>query len=79
MSGLYEKSLNKLELTSVLELLAGEAVSGAAKEVCREIKPESDVEEVRRLLEQTWRVSKPVISSSTEPPRSAASRLARTH
>lgn len=32
-----------------------------------------------RLLEQTWRVSKPVISSSTEPPRSAASRLARTH
>ncbi len=53
MSGLYEKSLNKLELNSVLELLAGEAVSGAAKEVCREIKPESDVEEVRRLLEQT--------------------------
>ena len=25
MSGLYEKSLNKLELNSVLELLAGEA------------------------------------------------------
>lgn len=53
MSGLYEKSLNKLELDAVLELLAGEAVSGAAKEVCREIKPESDIDEVRRLLEQT--------------------------
>lgn len=53
MNGLYEKSLNKLELDAVLELLAGEAVSGAAKEACLALKPESDVDEVRRLLEQT--------------------------
>lgn len=53
MSGLYEKSLNKLELDAVLELLAGEAVSGAAKDACRAIKPESDIDEARRLLEQT--------------------------
>lgn len=53
MSGLYEKSLNKLELDAVLELLAGEAVSSAAKDACRAIKPESDIDEARRLLEQT--------------------------
>ena len=53
MSGLYEKSLNKLELNAVLELLAGEAVSSAAKDACRSIRPESDVDEARRLMEQT--------------------------
>lgn len=53
MSTLYEKSLNKLELDAVLDLLAGQAVSGAAKDVCRAIRPETDVEEVKRLLEQT--------------------------
>ena len=53
MSELYEKSLVKLELDGVLELLAAQAVSDAAKEVCRNLKPETDVDEVRRLQEQT--------------------------
>ena len=49
MSELYEKSLAKLELDGVLELLAIQAVSDAAKEVCRNLKPETDADEVRRL------------------------------
>lgn len=53
MSELYEKSLVKLELDGVLDLLAAQAVSDAAKEVCRNLKPETDAEEVRRLQEQT--------------------------
>ena len=53
MSELYEKSLAKLELDGVLELLAIQAVSDAAKEVCRNLKPEIDADEVRRLQEQT--------------------------
>ena len=53
MSELYEKSLVKLELDGVLDLLAARAVSDAAKEVCRNLKPETDAEEVRRLQEQT--------------------------
>ena len=53
MSELYEKSLHKLELDAVLELLAGQAVSDAAKEACRAIRPETDADEVRRLQEQT--------------------------
>ena len=53
MSELYEKSLSKLELDGVLDLLAAQAVSDAAKEACRNLKPETDAEEVRRLQEQT--------------------------
>ena len=53
MTQLYEKSLHKLELDAVLELLAGQAVSDAAKEVCRKQTPETDADEVRHLLEQT--------------------------
>ena len=53
MSELYLKSLNKLELNAVLELLASQAVSEAAKDACRALRPETDVDEVRRLQEQT--------------------------
>ena len=53
MSELYEKSLRKLELDAVLGLLADQAVSDAAKDACRAIRPETDAEEVRRLQEQT--------------------------
>lgn len=53
MSELYQKSLNKLELDAVLELLAAQAVSDAAKVACRAIPPETEADEVRRLLGQT--------------------------
>ncbi len=53
MSELYEKSLSKLELDKVLDLLAECAGSPAGKEACRLIHPTGDLEEVNLLLEQT--------------------------
>ena len=53
MSELYEKSLHKLELPLVLEQLAECAGSYAGKEACLRLKPESDLEQVRAMLEET--------------------------
>ena len=53
MSELYEKSLWKLELPQVLDLLSQCAGSEGAKEACLKIRPVSDLEEVRNLLGQT--------------------------
>lgn len=50
---LYEKSLNILELPSVLEMLATEAVSDAAKEAAIALKPSDDKHEVLRRLHET--------------------------
>jgi len=53
MSELYEKSLIKLELDQVLELLSACAGSAGGKEACLMLRPTSDLEEVRLMLEQT--------------------------
>ena len=53
MTDLYEKSLVKLELGSVLEMLAGCAGSEAAEERCRKLAPLTDVEEISILQGQT--------------------------
>jgi len=53
MSELYEKSIRKLELDRVAELLASHAVSEAAKECCRAISPRNDADDIRRLLSET--------------------------
>ncbi len=53
MSDLYVKSLEKLELNRVLQLLADCAGSAAGKQVCLQLRPTSDLEEVQYLLEQT--------------------------
>ena len=53
MSELYDKSIRTLELPAVLEVLAQKAVSEAARERCRKLYPSSDLEEVRRLLDET--------------------------
>lgn len=53
MSELYKKSLQKLELNQVLELLAACAGSQGGKEACLYLQPSSDLEEVNLLLEQT--------------------------
>ena len=53
MSELYEKSLLKLELDQVLELLAGCAGSLGGKEACRYLRPSSDLEDVNLMLDQT--------------------------
>ena len=53
MSELYDKSIRTLELPAVLEVLAQKAVSEAARERCRKLSPSSDLDEVRRLLDET--------------------------
>ena len=53
MSELYEKSLQKLELDRVLEQLAECAGSTEGKAACLRLRPVSDLEDVRLMLEQT--------------------------
>ena len=53
MSELYEKSIHKLELDQVLQQLANCASSELGKQACLNIKPVSDIDDVRHLLEQT--------------------------
>ena len=57
MSELYEKSLLKLELDQVLELLRECAGSQDGKEACLRLRPVSDLEEVQLLLDQTTAAS----------------------
>ena len=57
MSELYEKSLQKLELPQVLQLLSACAGSIGGKEACLRLKPTSDLEEVELLLQQTTAAS----------------------
>lgn len=53
MSELYEKSLIKLELNQVLELLADCAGSTEGKAACKALKPSSDLEDVQAMLDET--------------------------
>ena len=57
MSELYEKSLIKLELDQVLAMLAVCAGSSEGKAACLRLRPVSDLEDVRKLLEQTTAAS----------------------
>ena len=53
MSELYAKSLQKLELGAVLQLLADQACSDEAKNCCRQLQPLTDLDDIRILQEQT--------------------------
>ena len=53
MSELYEKSLLKLELDKVLEMLSACAGSYGGREACLRLRPCSDLEEVQLMLQQT--------------------------
>ena len=53
MTELYEKSLHKLELDRVLEMLTECAVSGEGKDRCRSLTPVTELEDVLALQQQT--------------------------
>lgn len=53
MTDLYKKSLTKLELDVVLEMLSRHADTEMAKKACRLLEPTADLEDVCRLLEET--------------------------
>lgn len=57
MSELYEKSIQKLELSAVLQQLADCAGSAEGKAACLVLKPVSDIDDVRALLEETTAAS----------------------
>ena len=57
MSELYEKSILKLELDQVLELLAQCAGSFEGKAACLQLRPISDLEDVQALLDETTAAS----------------------
>ena len=57
MSELYEKSLQKLELPQVLQMLSACAGSVGGKEACLRLAPITDLEEVNLLLAQTTAAS----------------------
>ena len=53
MSELYERSMEKLELDRVLELLAERACCADAKARCRSLRPGGDLEDARQALDET--------------------------
>ena len=53
MSEMFEKSIRTLELPRVLEALSQQAVSPEGKDRCLRLRPETQTEEVQRLLDQT--------------------------
>ncbi len=53
MSELFDKSIRTLELPRVLALLSDQAVSAEARERALRVRPETETEEVLRLLDQT--------------------------
>ena len=53
MADLFEKSIETLELPRVLALLADQAVTQEGKERSLALRPETDPEEVERLLKET--------------------------
>lgn len=57
MSDLYERSLHKLELDQVLELLAEHAGSSEGKQRCLTLRPVTDIDDVRTLLGETTAAS----------------------
>ena len=57
MSELYEKSLQRLELGAVLQMLSDCAGSQGGKEACLRLRPSSDLEEVELMLGQTTAAS----------------------
>lgn len=65
MEQLIEKSLHKLELGAVLELLAQQACSQEAKASCREIRPVSDGDDVRQLQAQTTAACRMIVQKGS--------------
>ena len=59
------KSLRTLELPAVLELLAAEAVSGAARERAKALLPSGDRAEVSRRLDETSAAAKMMVVSGS--------------
>ena len=58
MSNLYTKSMQKLELDTILKLLSDCASSAEGKAACLRLQPNNDLVDVQNMLEQTTEASK---------------------
>ena len=76
MNELYEKSLHKLELDKVLNLLADQACSPAGKAQCLKLEPLNDADEIRILQKQTSAACRMISIISSFIPRVVASDVA---
>ncbi|MFR7743810.1 MAG: hypothetical protein ACLU3I_11355 [Acutalibacteraceae bacterium] len=67
MNEQYEKSLTKLELDKVLAMLSDHAASQAAKDRCLAVRPSTDADEIRHLLDETSAACAPASRSRGSP------------
>ena len=80
---LQEKYLATIELPKILELLAAEAATPPAKELCRQLRPETSLTQCEKLQEETEDASKLIglqgsptnIYKSFTPPQKSAGRM----
>ena len=63
----FEKSLRILELPAILEMLAAESVSEAAKEAALELRPSDNIRTVKSLLAETSAAKNMMILRSSPP------------
>ena len=64
---LHEKSLDTLELTAILDMLAAEAVCDAAKTAALALRPSADAQTVRTRLGETTAAKKMMVLRSSPP------------
>ena len=64
---LYEKSLKILELPEILDMLAASAVSAAAMDAARELRPFSDIQTVKANQSETTAAKKMMILRQSPP------------
>lgn len=62
-----EKALRVLEYNKIIEMLSEKATSAVGKELCRALKPSSDLLEVKRGLEETSEAVSMMIQIGTPP------------
>ena len=63
----FEKSLIKLELPEILEMLAAEAVSETAKDAVYGLRPYNDIYKIKSNLDETTAAAKMMILKSSPP------------
>ena len=63
---LQEKSLATIELPKILELLAAEAATPPAKELCRQLRPETSLTQCEKMQQETEDASRLISSLMNE-------------
>ena len=62
-----ERTLRVLEYNKILELLAEQAVSRAAKQLARDLEPSDSVYDIREMLSETSEAVSVIVQKGTIP------------